>query len=56
MVQSSRLPRGKRASHGLIERSVFLFTAAVGLAAEDNGVTVTHIRSDTLGKRKTKAR
>ena len=41
---------------GSIERSVFLLTAAVSLAAEENGVTVTNIRSATPGKRKTKAR
>ena len=31
-------------AHGSIGRSVFLFTAAVSLAAEENGITETHIR------------
>ena len=35
----------KRASHCSIEQSVYLFNAAVSLAAEENRVTVTQIRS-----------
>ena len=46
------------ASQGSIEKSVFLFTAAVSfaVAAEDNSVTVTHTRSGTSGEHKMKAK
>ena len=57
MGRSSRQPGGKVASHRFVEQSIFLFTnAAISLAAEANGVTVTHIRNITPGKSKTKAR
>ena len=46
----------KLASHRFVERSVFLFNAAISLTAEANGVTVTRFGSVTPGKRKTKAR
>ena len=56
MGRSSREQRGKHVCHGSIKQLVFLFTAAVSLAAEDNGVTVSHIRNGTPGKRKTEAK
>ena len=43
-------PHGKHVSYTLLEQSVFLSNAAISLAAEENEVTVTHIRSITPGK------
>ena len=39
---------GKHTSYSFVEQSVFLFNAAISLAAEENRVTVSHIRSVTL--------
>ena len=56
MCAAEQLQHKLCASHCSREQSVFLFTVAGSLAAEENRVTVTHIRSVTPGKRKMKAR